>query len=200
MLLKKTFAVISIALLVSSQAAAQQPAATERTVQVRKNTALKFTLLNELNSATAQVGDAVPLRLYRPLVINGVTLLPEGYVVNGKITSVTKAIRNSQEADIKWGLERVPFLDSTGARAKVWFYSPRKSEYVPDNYQRNLQGHEDFGAQEVTNIVIFCLVLPVAIVVWLIERADMVRGYEDTRIPANATVAVIITKDHRVSY
>ena len=104
-MLKKTFAVIAIALLVGFQAAAQQPLATGHTVLVCKNTALKFRLLKPLDSATAQVGDIVPLRLSDPLIIGGVTLIPEGQVINGKVTWVHRAIPNTQEGKIKWTLE-----------------------------------------------------------------------------------------------
>jgi hypothetical protein len=44
---------------------------------VRKNTALKLASLKPPDPVPAKVSDDVPLRLASPLVVDGVTLLPE---------------------------------------------------------------------------------------------------------------------------
>lgn len=80
----QALALLAIGLVVSSDALAQQAQA--HRVIVRKGAGLKLALLQPLDSATAKAGDDVPLRLSRPLVVNGVTLLGEGDVLHGKVT------------------------------------------------------------------------------------------------------------------
>lgn len=72
---------------------------------MRKNTALKFALLELLYPVSAKVSDDVPLRLARPLVVDGVTLLPAGGVFHARVTkvknplSVKAATLNSSSAE-----------------------------------------------------------------------------------------------------
>src|ERR1051326_276673 len=73
---KRVLAVISSRLVVTANTLAQEAPAQE--VVVRKGTVLKLSTLQPLDSATARPGDEVSLRLSRPLVVNGVTLLREG--------------------------------------------------------------------------------------------------------------------------
>jgi hypothetical protein len=71
----------SVALALSGDAGAQQASTSPHMILVRKNTALKFALLEPLDPVPAKVSDDVPLRLVRPLVVDGVTLLPAGWYV-----------------------------------------------------------------------------------------------------------------------
>ncbi len=199
-MLKKTLAVMTLLAVACIQAPAQQPRSAGQSVLVRKDTALQFTLLCALDSATAQVGDPVPLRLSRPLIVDGVTLIPEGQVVNGKVTSVRRAIPNSQDGDLKWKLDRISFMDSTSAKTRIWFTYDDPERFVPDKYEQGYPGYERFGATGVFYVVLFVATLPVSLPVMLLERAGMPHFYEDFHLPANSTVAVIIVKNHRVRY
>ena len=78
----KIFAgLLAVALALPGDAGAQQASTSPHMVLVRKNTALKFALLEPLDPVSAKVSDDVPLRLARPLVVDGVTLLPAGWYV-----------------------------------------------------------------------------------------------------------------------
>jgi len=70
---------LSVALALSGDAGAQQASTSPHMVLVRKNTALRFALLEPLDPVP--VSDDAPLRLARPLVVDGVTLLPAGWCV-----------------------------------------------------------------------------------------------------------------------
>ena len=68
----KLFAVLlAVARTLPDDAGAQQASTSVHTVLVRKNTALKFVPLEALDPASARVGDDLPLRLARPLVVDG---------------------------------------------------------------------------------------------------------------------------------
>src|SRR5215470_3509915 len=127
---RKALAIVAIGLVVSSDALAQQTPS-QQTV-VRKGAGVKMTLLQPLDSRTAKKGDDVPLRLSRPLVVNGVTLLREGEILHGKVTRVKQAGPHCRNGEVKFKLDRVPFADGTTARSKVHFITPDPDAKVAD--------------------------------------------------------------------
>ncbi len=196
---KRTLAFIVIAAVLNLQASAQQVPTTGQIVQVRKNTVLAFTLVNALDSSRAKVGDEVRLRLSRPLIVDNVTLIPEGQVISGRVTMVQQAIPNKREGRIKWTLDEIPFTDSTSAKARIWF--TRNDQFtVPEHYENGWPGEERVGAKDIPYIVMFILLFPIAFPVWLVERTGEPHFYDEYHLPANSTVAAVITKDHRVRY
>lgn len=70
-MVERAVALATIGLVISADVRAQQVSAPTQTVCIRKHAALKFALVQPLDSATAKVGDDVPMRLVRPLVVNG---------------------------------------------------------------------------------------------------------------------------------
>src|SRR5215470_15588005 len=127
---RQVLVLFAIGLVVSSEAQAQQGPAQQ--VIVRKGTGLKMALLQPLDSRTAKKGDDVPLRLSRPLVVNGVTLLREGEILHGKVTRVKHAGPRCRNGEVKFKLDRVPFADGTTARSKVHFITPDPDAKVAD--------------------------------------------------------------------
>ena len=99
---------------------------------MRKGTGLKLALLQPLDSATAKAGDDVPLRLSRPLVVNGVTLLGEGDVLHGKVTRVKRSGPRCRDGEVDWKLDRIPFSDGTTARSNVHFTTATPDATVDD--------------------------------------------------------------------
>jgi hypothetical protein len=94
-------------------------------VLVRKNTALKFALLEPLDPVPAKVGDDVPLRLARPLVVDGVTLLPAGGVFHARVTKVKQPTK-CKGGDVELELSRVAFADSTYCKNQSIFHKPAR--------------------------------------------------------------------------
>jgi hypothetical protein len=200
----QALALLAIGLVVSSDALAQQAQA--HRVIVRKGAGLKLALLQPLDSATAKAGDDVPLRLSRPLVVNGVTLLGEGDVLHGKVTRVKRSGQRCRNGEVNWKLDRIPFSDGTTARSSVHFTSPTPDDNVADQL--------DTGE---VNPFVWLFVVPLAgpFAAAFIVIASPVLLFnalfpdvftsctmpgKEFQLPANATVGVVILKDHHVSY
>jgi hypothetical protein len=188
----KAFAVLfAIGFVIPGDAGAQQASTPAHTVLVRKYTALKFALLGALDAATAKVGDDVPLRLSRPLVVDGVTLLPSDGVVHGRVTKA-KPPNPCNGGEVHFELSQISFADSTTAKTKVFFVSPKADAHVEESYDSH------FSPMDIPGEVVLSLILTPFYLL------DFARGrcthQSDYIKPANSTVAVIFTKDHRVRY
>ena len=90
---------------------AQNTETKPRTVTLRQGQVLEMKLVKRLNSRRAKVGDVVVLRLKKPLLADGVTVLPAGWPVQGRITEVKRAAKNCQPGSIHWELEPLTMTD-----------------------------------------------------------------------------------------
>jgi len=201
---RKALALLAIGLVVSSDALAQQTPS-PRTV-VRKGAGLKMALLQPIDSKTAQKGDDVPLRLSRPLVVNGVTLLREGETLHGKVTRVKQAGPRCRDGEVKFKLDRIPFADGTTASSKVHFVTPDPNAQVADELDPVELGPGFWFFAGPIAMPIFLAIVVIASPVLLFNALvpgaynKCTRPGRDFQLPANATVAVVIRKDHHVSY
>jgi hypothetical protein len=75
---------------VTPRAAAPAPRITVRTVTLPVGTSLPLELTTSLTSETAQVEMPVSARLRQAVMVDGVTVLPAGSVVNGEVTEVDR--------------------------------------------------------------------------------------------------------------
>ncbi len=195
-MLKQLTANLLIGLLIITAAAGQQSQMLTQTIRVRKNTALKFATMRTLDSTTAKVGEEVLLRLVRPLVVDGVTLLPAGEMVHSRISKVKRASPHCDDGDIQLKLEPLSFPDSSSASIKVWYTSPSPNIDVPEQY---------VCAAEVCNVgdaileSLFVGPLVILTAPLLIVSQCKMPGKE-YQLPENATVAVLITRDHKVRH
>jgi hypothetical protein len=82
-----------------------------RTVTLRQGQVLEMKLVKRMNSGRTKVGDIVVLRLKKPLLADGVTVLPAGWPVHGRITYVKRAAKNCQPGSIHWELEPLTMPD-----------------------------------------------------------------------------------------
>jgi hypothetical protein len=213
---KQFIAVLAIALVLASEAAAQQsgpaPAAPSKgTVKVRRRTGLKLQLLQPLDSETAKVGDDVPLRLARPLIVNNITILEAGELVHGKVVHVSKAGPKCHEGNVAVELKAITFHDGSTAKAQIWNINASPDVNVPPRLFKEAEGegalppiNEWYEVIPAVPIYIFYFVC-ISPFLALIPLAILSGSSCDTpgkefHLPANATVAVMISKDHRVSY
>jgi hypothetical protein len=74
-------------------------------------------LVKRLDSRRAKVGDDFVLKLVRPLLADGATVLPAGWAVHGRITDVKRVARNCQPGSIRWELEPLTMTD--GAKIEI---------------------------------------------------------------------------------
>jgi len=78
-----------------------------KAVKVKRGLTLSLSLLTRLDSAHAQVGDEVSAKLDRPLIAEGVTVLPSDWIVRGTVTKVKRAGKNCHAGEITWKLRSV---------------------------------------------------------------------------------------------
>jgi hypothetical protein len=199
---KQVLAVIGIGLLGSSIALAQTAPAQQ--VIVPKGKALAVTTLQPLSSTTARPGDDVPLRLSRTLVVNGVTLLHEGEVLHGRVTHVQRAGPKCRYGTVRWKIDRIGFADHSNARARLYTNSPwTMRRPVPD--QLPLGSDKTFADRLLISVIaapIIALALVVESPRLLMHdsRNDGCGSGKEYLLPANSTIAVVITKDHHVRF
>jgi hypothetical protein len=68
-------------------------------------------LSKRLDSGRNKVGDDVVLTLAKPLVAEGVTILPAKWVVHGRVTEVKRASKNCEDGILRWALQSVTTAD-----------------------------------------------------------------------------------------
>jgi hypothetical protein len=199
---RQMLVLFAIGLVVSSEALAQQGPAHQ--VIVRKGTGLKLALLQPLDSATAKAGDDVPLRLSRPLVVNGVTLLGEGDVLHGKVTRVKRSGPRCRGGEVAWELDRIPFSDGTTARSNVHSITA-----APDTAVDEVLDTGEIDAWLLLSPLAVLIEAPLIIISlpFMLFNYALAGGFhgctmpgKEFQMPANATVGVVILRDHHVSY
>lgn len=113
---------LSIALLMANSLYGQTAGqSAQKTVLVPNGAILEFTNLEVIDQATAKVGDRIPLRLIRPLEIDGITLLAEGEMLYGTVTKVHKKIENCGHSHgwVDWRPDPISFPDKTTVKARA---------------------------------------------------------------------------------
>jgi len=182
-----------------------------QTVVVPKGTVLKLSTVQPLDSTTARPGDDVPLRLSRPLVVSGVTLLREGDVLHGRVTRVRHAGRHCHSGWVEWKIDRVAFDDHTTAQSTM-YYPPRNlevPEYAEVTGMNGLSGGRRIGFYVLSG-VIFVPALPLITAQAALfsappfshssDHADCTTPGQEFQLPAETTIAVQILRSHHVRF
>jgi hypothetical protein len=193
---------------------AQAQTAPSGKVVVYKGVVLQLTNVQPIDSSAAKVGDQVPLKLARPLVVNGVTVLPEGELVYGKVTKVKHARKDCRDGAVKWKVDSITFPDSTQARAHILFAKQGPDVPVPDvepgSDRRTGAGDILEGMASGMEGVMWFIVLAPLLILFLPSILDQQAedkakacggkmGHEYL-LPENSTVAVAISRDHAVQH
>jgi len=106
--------------------------AKSRKVDLKRGQMLELSLVTPLDSGHARVGDDVVMRLPRPLMANGVTVLPVDSFVRARITNVTHAGKNCRSGRIDFEIGPVKMSDGTEVKIRlVETYIPMKSGSLP---------------------------------------------------------------------
>jgi len=185
--------------------AAQQPTQRKHRIKVRKGIYLKLETVQPLSSATAEVGDPLPLRLARPLVVDDAVLLPEGMTFQATVSKVKRAGPNCQYGAFELKMDHIQFADGTLAKSKVDLWSSGPYAYVPEYLPYQSAG----GWDDVKSNLAVVPLLPVVLFVAAIHPHEGGNSHGGAPIqctapgkeyewPAGTTVAVWITKDHHV--
>ena len=193
---------------------AQTQAAPSGKVVVYKGAVLRLTNVQPLDSSTANVGDKVPLKLARPLLVNGVTVLPEGELVYGRVTRVKHAGKDCRDGAVKWKVDSISFPDSTQAKAHIMFAKQGQDVPVPDvepgSDRRRGSGEIIDGMAGAMEGVVWFIVLAPLLIIFLpsildnqaAEKAKACGGKmgHEYQLQENSTVAVAISRDHAVQH
>ena len=122
---------------------AQDTGKQPRTVTLKQGQIFQMKLAKRLSSGGAQVGDDVVLRLSKPILAEGETVLPKDWTIHARIRNVKRASKNCQAGSINWELEppampdrekiEIRFLDESVARRRLLDQSSRDAaQPVPE--------------------------------------------------------------------
>jgi hypothetical protein len=214
-MIRKLLVVALTLSLLASQAAAQQAGqqaptgAKVRKLKLHRHAGLKFNLVQPLSSATAKPGDDVPLRLANPLVIDGVTVLQAGEMVNAKVVKVKKAGPKCKNGEVEWKLEHLAMPDSTLVKSKIYFAEPKPDVPVPDKFSPGEGVFEvDTWWEAILAVPVFGLMIisysPFLVLLPFALLSDSGNGCsvagKEFELPAGSTVGVEIRENHTVHY
>jgi hypothetical protein len=210
---RKTIALIACGLMLVP-CLAQSQAATPGKVVVYKGVVLRLTNVQPLDSTKAKEGDRIPLKLTRPLVVDGITVLPEGEVVYGKVTRVRHAGKDCRDGRVKWRVENITFPDSSQARAHILFAKAGQNVEVPDvepGKDKRLGAGDilDGAGTAFEGVMWFIFLAPLLLLALpsildnnAAEKAKACGGKmgQEYLLPENSTIAVAISRDHAVQH
>jgi hypothetical protein len=210
---RKTTALIACGLVLLPCLVQAQAAMPGKAV-VYKGVVLRLTNVQPLDSAKAKEGDRVPLKLVRPLVIDGITVVPEGELVYGKVTRVKRAGKDCRNGAVKWKVESITFPDSSHAKAHLVFAKEGQNVEVP-----NVEPGKDkrLGAGDILDgvgvgfegVMWFIVLAPLLIIalpsILDQQAADKAKACgskmgQEYLLPENSTIAVAISRDHAVQH
>jgi len=174
-------------------------------VVVEKGVVLKFATVAEVSSGTAKKGDEVPLQLTRPLVIDGITLLPVGTQARGRVSELTKAGPKCRAGVIDLEADKVRFSDGSIALTEVYYRGPDVP--VPEKINSRLvrRGRHD-DLKGLSQVILVAPIVAPFLLVYLVSSLFSKNGTpcvgdgQDYVFPAGSTVAVVVGKKHRVRY
>jgi hypothetical protein len=86
-------------------------------VKLERGQVLDLSLVSPLDSGQAQVGDEISFKLERALKANQLTVLPNNWVIQGRIAKVVRAGKNCEEGRVRWKLK--PLTTASGKKIKV---------------------------------------------------------------------------------
>lgn len=101
------------------------------TVLIRRGTSMQFETEQEIDPATANRDDDVPLRLVRPLVIDGTTVLPAGFEAHGKVTRRSKVIGCAVEP-VQWKIDTMRMPNGSTVLVQEMFVP--QSGVIPERF------------------------------------------------------------------
>ncbi|MDQ6788861.1 MAG: hypothetical protein M3033_18820, partial [Acidobacteriota bacterium] len=102
----KIFAVFSL-LFVNFISANSQTGNARSVYEIQAGTKIRVSMDNEINSKIARVNDTFTATLAEPLVIRGVTVLPVGAVIEGRIIKVKDAAAGGRNGSMTVSFETI---------------------------------------------------------------------------------------------
>lgn len=204
-MLKQVISTVLALLIACTSGECQTSSASPNVVTISKGTALKLETLSELNSATAQVGDDVPLQVMRAVSVQGVVLLPAGEILHGRVTKV-KPRTPSQSGEVRWKLDKITFADSSTVPTEIFLVNAQPNANVPDHYSPIpwfrkwcTNTNDDLNCNDTIGLSVIAVpVMPILLFQHLFSSD---RGeYLEYQLSLHSTVGLVLKKDHKVRY
>lgn len=194
----------SLAAIAVISIAGQEPL---RPVTIKRGQALAFETTQTVNWKTARVGDPVPLRLKRPLIVEGIVVLPVGTSAVGRVRHIRREKCGWVHGD--WDFRQLRFADGSRVGAEIELIAEGFDDNVPDVFSTDIHGHRILGPRNhdlFKALALSPILLPIVILEspGLIAMAFADRGgacgpYVPRNIlPQGSTVGVAILENHRV--
>ena len=190
-------------LLMGTGAGQHQP----RTVVVPQSSFVKLWSAAEVTSATAKVGDDVMLYLPKPLVVDGETVLPAGYVAHAIVTEVAKAGPNCQDGVLRIRLEQLHLPDSVTAKVRIFTNTPDPNYESPKPAAKSSQKQKEPShvLRKILLTPVYIALSPVIIPVGIAglaigdHQSPCTTPGQERVVPAKSTFMVQFLEDQRVS-
>ena len=103
-----TVAASSLILTVTAQG---QALPVPQTVVLKRGQTIVLQVLTALESDRSQVGDDISLRVFLPVVVDGMTVLPQGWPVHGRVVAVIPSGKNSRQGKVLWATSPIATPD-----------------------------------------------------------------------------------------
>ncbi|HYM79718.1 MAG TPA: hypothetical protein VE377_27335 [Candidatus Dormibacteraeota bacterium] len=192
------FLIMTLGITAYAQDAGPKP----KLISVNRGQTLSLSLLTELDSAGAKVGDEVTAKLDRPLIAAGETILPTGWIVHGTVTKVKRAGKNCHDGEVEWKLRFV--ITPSGERIQVqqvksYPYHPNQTgdpEWVPlDTPWKKIGRAPVFIGEAAVVVALSPFTIPMAI-----AATEPCRGQagRDPVMPAGVAYLYAVSKDIRL--
>jgi hypothetical protein len=157
----RSFLLIPILAFITQAQEAQSGA---KTVKLERGQVLQLMLSTPLDSGSAQVGDEVSLKLLRPLIAEGTTVLPRGSIIRGRVTKVRRAAKNCNSGNIEWKLERVPAMGRQKIKIQIVSYAQvHPGNILTDRVFLDSTGKKIARIAENT-VIVTTVVVPLAVI------------------------------------
>lgn len=181
-------AVASLTLAVTAQS---QALPLHQTVLLKRGHPIVLQVRTALDSGRSQVGDNISFRLFFPVVVDGMTVLPQGWPVHGRVIAVVPAGKNCKQGKVVWTTE--PITTPTGGVVDV-------SVEITKNKAASPEGH----GKRIKKAVKYTAMVPLALLALpdLVALSGMMTeggchgaiGTQD-KLPAGAVFSAQISSD-----
>jgi len=186
------FAVTSLILLVTAQG---QALPLRQTVLLKRGHPIVLQVLTALDSGRSQVGDSISLRLFFPVVVHGMTVIPQGWPVQGRVIAVIPAGKNCTQGRVVWTID--PITAPTGESVDISVDVARIKATSPEGHGKRIKKAVRYTA--MVPLAVFALPDLVALTGMMTEGGcHGAIGIQD-RLPNAAVLSAQISSDALLS-
>jgi hypothetical protein len=183
--------VIASALMAASTGSAWA----DQAVLILRGASMQFETQQPINASTANRGGDVPLRLIRPLVIDGTVVLPPGFESHGVVVRKPEAI-GCNWLQVQWSIDKMRMPNGSTALVQKMFVPP--SGVIPDRYDEHYlrpRGLKRIG-RDVAELPADLFITAVAIFLPQQNAAACAGPRPDMTFPAHSLVPVAFAKNY----